>query len=238
MDETWRCHLDGDELQWELSEEDILPCGPVSRHAACTVGGNTMVMHTFRGVFVKTMASDGTITSWTEQATTGEGPEGLSMCGMTALTDESLLVYGGSTKTQQLSSDAFVLSTKTWKWTKLRSDSDDVPQARASPCAVHYGENKCVVFGGACLGGEGYDAGAGLQAQDDTWLLTVVDETKAIWERILVTSDDDECVPRARLAATLNVIPPSTPGYDGAILLSGGWDPKGGTFDDVWVLKP
>ena len=196
------------------------------------------MMHTFRGVFVKTMTSDGTSTSWVEQTTAGEGPEGLSMCAMTALTDTTLLVYGGSTKTQQLSSDAFVLNTESWEWTKLVGDDADHPQARASPCAVQCGENQCIIFGGACLGERGYEGGAGLQAQDDTWLLTVVDGTKAVWERILMSSDDESCYPKARLASSLSKIPSSASSFGGAFLLSGGWDPKGGTFDDVWVLTP
>ena len=235
LDETWR--LDLVSLRWKLSDKDKLPCGPVSRHAACTVGGNKLVMHTFRGVFVKTLDTGGRESSWTEQPTTGEGPEGLSMCAMTPLTDNSLLVYGGSTKTQELSEDAFVLNTETWEWTKLSGNNDSRPQARASPCAAQCGENQCIIFGGACLGGGGYEGGAGLQAQHDTWLLTVVDGTKAVWERVAVTNDDRNCGPKARLAATLSALPSSSSvGDSGGFLLSGGWDPKGGTFDDVWVL--
>lgn len=237
LDETWRLGLSS--LQWKLSEKDKLPCGPVSRHAACTVGDKKLVMHTFRGVFVKTLDSAGKESLWTEQPTTGEGPEGLSMCAMTPLTEDSLLVYGGSTKTQQLSADAFVLNTETWEWTKLSDDHDSRPEARASPCAAQCGENQCIIFGGVCLGGGGYEGGAGLQAQDDTWLLTVVDGTKATWERVTVTSDDKNSGPKARLAATLNAKPSSSPGGgSGGLLLSGGWDPKGGTINDVWVLTP
>ena len=207
---------------------DKLSCGPVSRHAACTVG-NKMVMHTFRGILVKTASEDGG-SLWMEQATTGDGPEGLSMCAMAPLSDNSLLIFGGSTKTQQLSADAFVLNTDTWEWTKLVIDGDNgSPEARASPCAAQCGENQCVIFGGACLGGGGYEGGAGLQAQDDTWHLTVKDGKKAAWELVKAAGDG----PKARLAATLSPLPSS----GGGLLLAGGWDPKGGTFDDAWILR-
>lgn len=225
LDEVWR--LDLETLKWTLSP-DKLPCGPVSRHAACTVG-DMIIMHTFRGVLVKSADND----SWVEQPTTGEGPDGLSMAAMVSLTDKSLLIYGGSTKTQQLSADAFVLDTEKWEWTKLLTEDDNYPQARASPCAAQCGENQCIVFGGACLGGGGYEGGAGLQAQDDTWLLTVVDESKATWELIKDVGDATDG-PKARLAATLNPLPSD----DGGFLLAGGWDPQGGTFDDAWTLRP
>jgi len=216
LEDVWR--LNGETLKWSLME-DKLPCGPVSRHAACAVG-DKIVMHTFRGV----CTFDGE--TWTEQATTGEAPEGLSMCAMTPLSDSSLLVFGGSTKTQQLSSDAFVLDTSTWEWTKLETDSDG-PSPRGSSNAAQCGDHEAVVFGGASMGASGYEGGAGLQAQDDTWLLTVGDNDKACWDRIEFSGDG----PSARLAATLS------PTVDQGLLLQGGWDPKGETFDDTWILK-
>lgn len=216
LDDVWR--LDGKSLKWELMKEK-LPCGPVSRHAGCTVG-NQIVLHTFRGI----CTFDGK--KWKEQETTGEGPEGLSMCSMTPLSDSSLLVFGGSTKTQQLSSDAFVLDTITWEWTKLDVGEDEGPSARASPCAAKCADHQAVIFGGASLASGGYEGGAGLQAQDDTWLLTVGDNHKASWDRI----DFSDAGPGARLAASLS------PTSEAELVLQGGWDPKGETFEDTWVL--
>ena len=132
LDDIWK--LNCDTMEWALLD-DKLPCGPVSRHAACTVG-DQIIMHTFRGV----CTFDGM--TWKEQATTGEAPEGLSMCAMTALNDHSLLVFGGSTKTQQLSSDAFVLDTSTWQWTKLDVGDEPGPSPRASPCAARFRDHQ------------------------------------------------------------------------------------------------
>ena len=153
------------------------------------------------------------------------------MCAMTPLSDSTLLLFGGSTKAQQLSSDAFVLDTNTWEWVKLSVDDDgERPSARASPCAARCGDHQAVVFGGASLGSGGYEGGAGLQAQGDTWLLAVGDDRKAHWDRIGVSGDDS---PHARLAATL-----SEQGEKTSLVLQGGWDPKGETFEDTWVLHP
>lgn len=220
LDDVWK--LDGQTLEWTLME-DKLPCGPVSRHTACSVG-NQIIVHTFRGVCV--MDSTG---KWTEKETTGEAPDGLSMCAMVPLSDSSVLVFGGSTKTQQLSADAFVLDTNSWTWTKLdaNDNNSDGPSPRASPCAAKWKENQAVIFGGASLGDGGYQGGAGLQAQRDTWLLSVKDNCKANWSCLDV---DNEC-PNARLAATLS------PASDGGLMLQGGWDPKGKTFEDTWVLN-
>jgi len=220
LEDMWE--LNGETLEWTVMDDHKLPCGPVSRHAACTVG-NQIVMHTFRGVFT----FDGT--KWTEQATTGEAPEGLSMCAMTPLSDSSLLLFGGSTKTQQLSSDAFVLDTNTWEWTKLDTAGDAIPSPRASPCASQCGDHQAIVFGGASLSAGGYEGGAGLQAQDDTWLLTVGNNHKACWDRVDFA---DGSSPNARLAATL-----SPTSDEDVMMLQGGWDPKGETFEDTWMLK-
>ncbi|CAB9504955.1 only protein 42 [Seminavis robusta] len=220
LDEIWTLDLTAENLEWKKEESNTLPCGPVSRHAACTVGDDTLVVHTFRGVVVLT--SDG---EWKEQETSGEAPEGLSMCAMSPLTDTSLLVFGGSTQTQQLSADAFVLDTKTWEWTKLDCSSAG-PSPRASPSAAHIGDNQCVIFGGASLGDGGYQGGAGLQAQGDAWVLTV-DGSKCVWEKIETSNG-----PKPRLAASL-----CSASSDSGLLLQGGWDPAGETFEDTWILQ-
>lgn len=173
----------------DLSSQEMAPVpgGPVSRHAACTVG-NRVVVITFRGVLVW----DGEGDSLREQPTTGEGPEGLSMwmagtlarnsgevrtddaaghflrCAVTALGGSELLVFGGSTREQRMSSDAFVLDTESWAWRKLKvAPGSAAPTPRASSCAAPVDADRCVVFGGAGLGGDGYDARAlGLSAAE------------------------------------------------------------------------
>jgi Kelch motif/Galactose oxidase, central domain len=222
--------------QWTKSQQ-TLPCGPVSRHAACTVGDTMIVVHTFRGIAVLSRTT-GNELEWNEQPTTGDAPDGLSMCAMAPLTDTSLLVFGGSTKTQELSADAYVLDTTTWTWNKLdcSSSSSSSPSPRASPCAAQIRDNQCLVFGGASLGAGGYQGGAGLQAQGDAWILTVHDgdQKKGTWTRVESESNnsDNNHGPKPRLAATL------CPWKDGGLLLQGGWDPAGETFDDTWILHP
>jgi len=201
--------------------DEALPGGPVSRHTACTVG-DVIVVHTFRGVMV--VHSDGSVT---EQETTGDAPEGVSMCAAVSLGDSRMVVYGGSTKTQELSPHVFLLDTKSWEWTKLKVAGSLVPEARASPgAALVPGTDDCVaVFGGACLGSGGYEGGAGLVAQDETWLMRVTDKD-VTWESIATDKH-----PEARLANTLS------PFQDG-LVLQGGWDPVKGTYGEPWMLRP
>ena len=251
LDDVWSfplsttAHNDNDDpspktVTWNRMQQS-LPCGPVSRHAACTVGGGTMiVVHTFRGIVVLTRTNANTNDmEWREQPTTGPAPDGKSMCAMAPLTDTSLLVFGGSTKTQQLSADAHVLDTTTWTWTQLDCSSTDSehgdgsrpssPSPRASPCAARLRDNQCVIFGGASLGSDGYQGGAGLQAQGDAWILTVHGD-KGTWNRIDTTTASDGS-PKPRLAAILTSL------NDGSLLLHGGWDPAGETFQDTWILR-
>lgn len=215
-DDVWR--LDLSSMEWR--KLDPMPCGPVSRHTACTVG-SSIIVHTFRGICV--CNNDGTLT---EHPTTGEAPDGLSMCAAASLGDDSMLLFGGSTKTQALSDVCFVLNTKTWAWRKLQSNNG--PGPRASPCGANVvgTTNQCVIFGGASLGQGGYEGGAGLVAQGETWLVTVNGDT-AEWEKLTGQG------PEGRVAATLS------PLSSGAFLLQGGWDPASkGTFDEPWLLNP
>jgi len=215
-DDVWR--LDLDAMQWH--EEDPLPCGPVSRHAACTVG-EKIIVHTFRGVLVCHLR-DGKM-KITEQTSSGEAPEGLSMCAVTSIGESSMLLFGGSTKMQELSSDAFVLDTTTWTWLKLKGTGG--PCARASPCMAPLDASKCIIFGGASLGESGYEGGRGLVAQGDTWIIDVNGDV-AEWEQIATTG------PEARIAASLSSLP------SGGYLLQGGWDPTSKeTYDIPWLLR-
>ena len=82
-DEAWQ--LDLDTMVWTAMAP--MPCGPISRHTACTLGDGTVLVHTFRGVFVLDQAS-GTLS---EKSTSGDKPpEGLSMCAASPLGDKSM----------------------------------------------------------------------------------------------------------------------------------------------------
>jgi Kelch motif/Galactose oxidase, central domain len=210
-DDAWR--LDLATMEWH--QEDPMPCGPVSRHTACTVG-TSIIIHTFRGIF---SYCNGKLT---EQTTTGDGPEVLSMCAAVSLGDDTMFLFGGSTKTQALSEASFVLDTTTWTWRKLASKAG--PGPRASSCGAPVDTNRCVIFGGASLGQGGYEGGAGLVAQDETWLVTVKGDT-AEWEKL-------DKGPEGRVAATLSPLP------SGGFVLQGGWDPASkGTYNKPWLLE-
>lgn len=204
---------------------------PVSRHAACTVG-DIVVIHTYQCVLVFRKSGDsGEVTL---QETIGEAPDGLSMCAQVSLGDSGVLIFGGSTKTQQLSDATYFLDTTSWKWTKLKNVGDSTPSARASPCAaaMHNANNQAVVFGGASIGDGGYEGGKGLTPLSDAWLVTV-DEAAgtARWKQIAV----GDVGPEARLAATLTCIY----GEGGKrMLLQGGYDSTAKeTFSEPWVLR-
>lgn len=220
--------LDIETLAW--AEQAPLPCGPVSRHTACTVG-DRIVLHTYKDGGVVVVEADGAVT---EQPTSGDAPSGLSMCACAALSETEMLVYGGSTKTQGMSADAYVLDCATWEWRKLRP-AGPAPSARGSACACKIelgfgGADTCLVFGGAGLGSDGYAGGAGLQAHDETWLLSIEGSARdeAKWQRVETATS-----PEPRVAASLSALP-GEQGY----LLQGGWHPASGkTYDEPCVFR-
>ena len=222
-DEVFR--LDLETLTWEAFAP--MPCGPVSRHAACTAGDHVLV-HTFRGLYVL----DEQQGTFREQPTTGEAPGAVSMCAFSTLgsSGHEALLFGGSTKTQEMNADAYVLDTRSWAWRKLRRSGDGSgPSPRASACAAAAGEASCIVFGGAGLGSGGYEGGRGLCASDETWRLRV-DGHDAHWE--LLGSEGDGAKPPARVAASLSALPSNR-----GLVLQGGWDPKSHeTFAKTSVL--
>ena len=143
-----------------------------------------------------------------EQPTTGEAPLGFSMSAAAPLGEHEMLLFGGSTKNQGMTADAYVLDTRTWAWRKLTA-AGAAPTPRGSACAAAVGrpvcgpnprplgidrtdacmrraradDNTCVVFGGAGLGGGGYAGGAGLTPFDETWTIKVEGDN-AVWTRL------------------------------------------------------
>jgi hypothetical protein len=256
LNDVWRYDL-ATTRTWEKLDID-LPYA-VSRHGACAVNDNSMIVsHTYQGVLVLKQRTtlgvgvDGTSQSdcmtMTVQETTGgedDRPDGLSMCAQVALGNRYVFIFGGSTRTQQLSDASYLLDTVTWKWTRLKTVPDEndnagtaplAPSARASPCGSAVPgsrDHQVIVFGGASLGGEGYAGGQGLVPLNDTWLATVnVEAGTVAWQRIAATTDAGRC-PEARLAATLNCIP----GKPRTLLLQGGYNSTAKrTFREPWIL--
>ena len=231
LDDIWRFSLETN--KWDLCSA-VLPF-PISRHSACAIGPDEIVIYTHKGILL--FSFDGRDWSVSEQPTTGDGPDGFSMCATCGISNGSssaelgqdLLVFGGSTQTQELSSATYVLCTQSWTWRKLLVVDDDTPAPLASSCAssIIGRDNQCVIFGGATLGE------TGLIPQRDTWLLTVNGDS-AEWKKIAVgggDDDDDSCRPEGRVAASLTAI------GDG-IVLQGGWDPvTKETYDQTWILS-
>jgi hypothetical protein len=236
LSDIWRFSLKTN--KWDLCSA-FLPF-PVSRHSACAIGPDDIVIYTHKGILL--FSFDGRDWSVSEQSTTGDGPDGLSMCATCGISNgysssglgQDLLVFGGSTQAQELSSATYVLCTQSWTWRKLVVDDDqqDFPAPLASSCASNVigRDNQCVIFGGATVGE------TGLIPQRDTWLLTVNGDS-AEWKKIAVggedddDDDDDSCRPEGRVAASLTAI-------GDEIILQGGYDPvTKETYDQTWVLS-
>ncbi|KAL9185866.1 hypothetical protein ACHAXT_003643 [Thalassiosira profunda] len=175
------------------------------------------VIHTFKGVLTY---KDGKIA---EQETMGDAPDALSMCAMTSIGNKVVL-FGGADKTQQMSSDVYVLDTTNWTWTKLEGNGDG-PAALASACMAPLSDNACILFGGAGLAPSGYEGGYGLQPKDEAWICTLGEKTVE-WELL-----ECERRPEARLAASLDCV------GEGRFLLQGGYDSVSKeTFGEPWIL--
>jgi len=231
-DEIYKLNIKS--LEW--TKCNPLPCGPVSRHTVTTVG-DQLIIQTY-----KEQGSDGQIVvleadgSCYIQNTIGQGPSGLSMCTAAALDDHTMVIFGGSTKTQTMSENVYLLDTNTWNWSKLENKSSEkdgrVPKPIASSSMVSIDKNTCIVFGGASIGGQGYEGGKGLVGTDETWLLHIDDEKlKAVWT---LCNPSSIVRPPSRVAATLNFFPQDS----SKLILTGGWNPKTmETYSDNWILE-
>ena len=212
LDDVWR--LDTDALEWR--QVAALPA-PVSRHSSCSFD-DKVVLHTFRDTLV---FEGGEVRV---QPTTGDAPAGLSMCAAARVGD-SMLVIGGSTRERGMSNDVYRLNTTTWEWAKMRRVGH-IPSPRASACATSLGASRCVVFGGAGLGAEGYADGMGLQPSDETYLVEVRDDDATL------TRLEHALAPTPRVAASLDTV-------DGRLVLQGGWNPTSmETFEETFGLVP
>ncbi len=196
-DDVWKF----DTIKNEWTELDTMP-DPVSRHCACRVGSK-IVVSTFRNTLV--YEND----TLKEQPTTGESPNGLSMCTCTALGDE-FIVFGGATKTQDMTNDVFVLNSKTWEWRKQSSEGD-IPTARASSAACVLNTTTCLVYGGGGIN-SAYKVGKGLYGFNDLYALRI-DDDRAIWTKLKESTNG------GRVASSLDLV-------NNVAVLHGGWNPQ------------
>jgi len=195
---------------------------PVSRHSACTVGGQ-VIAHTHKGILVKDSED-----RFNLQPTAGEGPNGLSMCSIAPYGEDSVIVFGGSSRTQNMSSDVFRLDIKTWRWTKLRVVDGIAPSPRAACCMSSTSNYSYVICGGAGISPGGYDGGKGLVTTDELWHLDVVGDT-AFFYHI-----PKEATLEPRVAATMTPLPSlmlqdsADPRHrmNSQFMVAGGWDPQ------------
>lgn len=190
----------------------------VSRHCACALGDGSVVIQTFRETCV---LSDGAVRS---QPTTGEAPVGLSMSTIVTLSEDRVVLFGGTTRTQEMFADVFALNTTTWEWSKLRS-MGDAPGPRASACAAPVGKNRFAIFGGGAIGAAGYQRGKGLRGLNESYVCDV-EGSIARWKRVGADSSE---APLPRVGASMTEV-------DGTVVMvQGGWDPNTKrTYDDTW----
>ena len=214
--------------KWSMSQA-WMPyevCG----HSACAISETKIAIHTREGTLI--YDDDLPTPSVLEQRTSGEGPEGLSWCASCGIPkagadsdntnhNQDMLIFGGSTKEKQgFSSEAFVLDTKSWKWTKLLPTSP-TPRALQSPSMASLGNNnQCILFGGAALN----QRDGTMEPTDETWLLTV-NANEAHWEQVAVGEDQDTPsllgipTPEGRVGASL------TATSSEELVLQGGYNP-------------
>jgi len=151
---------------------------------------------------------------------------------------KDVLLYGGSTG-DKYSSDAFKLDTKTWKWTKLTTISNDChPRALIDAGITSIGKNQCILYGGVSLNERQQTI-----VCDETWLLTIDDNNnEANWERIAnlpedaVDSGSAPLCPEGRTLASLLAT------SSDELVLQGGYNPLtkqtygGSAGGGTWLL--
>lgn len=212
--DTWK--YDTKESNWSRIAD--MP-EPLSRHCACTVGDDMVVIQTHKGTLVY---KNGNILA---QETIGPAPEGLSMCSIAPLGDHKVVIFGGSSRTQDMSNKVYILDTDTWSWERPPMKGV-VPLPRAGACMTGIGRNRFIVNGGAGVAQEGYNHGKGLIPYDDTHTLNVHDDG-VYWARWLMPD-----TPNGRVAASLDIV-------NSRPMLHGGWNPTSkATFDDTWTFRP
>jgi len=149
--------------------------------------------------------------TWTKLAPTGVAPAPRSACGLAALSDGRVLVYGGYSKTKDKAgkekgatlSDMFLLvpdkhddTGLKCKWVKVTQGGDKPEPPRCSfaftacnpvPGLSGWGEDKAVLFGGVTDREDGDDDDSDVETNGihgDMWLLDLATQR---WTELLVT---------------------------------------------------
>lgn len=212
--DAWRFDLD--DLSWERISD--MPSSS-SRLAACSVE-NMIVIQSREGTLV--CDGEGEINI---QETKGFAPTGLSLCCTASYLTDSVVLFGGATRTQQMSNRIYVLDTSKWTWRCLPMKGD-VPEPRASACMAPIGDSSFVVYGGAGVSSNGYENGKSLIPYGDTYTLEISGDV-AHWKRHEASTASTH--PSSRVAASLDVL-------KSCAVIHGGWDPVSkSTFDETWM---
>lgn len=197
-----------------------LPDGPVSRHTAHPLQDGRILFQTFRGTVCYQPDEDAV----ERQRTTGHAPLGFSMQSG-AVCKDKVVLFGGATSGQSMTSDVYVLNTTSWHWSCFKTDHGPTPRASSSMAPLEDASG-VIVFGGAGIPDE-YAQGKGLIPTNEAWVLRVHDAGGVTWEACQARTK-----PPARVAAIM----------ERSDLLSytvhGGWDPQTGrTLGDTWALE-
>mgnify|MGYP001176178212 CR=1 FL=1 len=190
----------------------------VSRHCAETVN-DKIVIHSFRNTLV--LKND----KIHVQETTGEKPNGLSMC-CSATIGNKMFIFGGSNKEMMINDCLYILDTDIWNWEKIKVKSI---KGVSGASMVKYDDKSLLVFGGAYLSQNGYNGGKGLIPSNE--LFKVYENEKGEY---LCSTYDTFDRPEARVANSMNLI-----NNDGTsiIVMHGGWSPiTMDTFDETWMI--
>lgn len=216
-DDIWTFHASAE--RWTRSACS-LPDGPVSRHTAHRLNDGRVLLQTFKGSAIYCPKEDRV----ERRATTGESPMGLSMQSGSELKDRVVL-FGGATSSQTMTSNVYVLNTTTWHWTCFQAEHG--PSPRASSCMAPLADSSGVlVFGGAGIA-DAYDHGRGLVPTNEAWILRFPGGGDPLWAQC----DASIGLPAPRVAAIMERT-------DSSFTIHGGWDPGSGmTFDDTWTLE-
>jgi hypothetical protein len=213
LDDIWRMRVATGE--WS-KHPSALPGGGDERMASCAMPCGIVVLRTDRlGVIVY----DGE--GVRAQPTSGDRPPPGHSRAMAALDDRYVLVAGGSSATGALSDATYVLDTHAWHWTRPPATTMTFTP-RMGAAAVGLGDGRVVLFGGATYELEHH---CGMVALDDTWIFDGRDHR---WAQVECPTVETEPPPAARFGASLCRVGTT-------LVLHGGWNPDGASFDDTYV---
>ena len=185
---------------------------PTSRHVSVHLQDKGLILiHTFwnnNSVLLFDPVADTLV----EQETTGECPNGFSMQSA-GIVGNKMILFGGSTRNQYMTSDTFILDLKTWTWTRKVSDPCLTSRASASMGVIN---DTCIIYSGGTMGQDG------LTPLPELLMSNISHDTK--WNIEQTTG------PPPRVASALLPLRNN-------FFVFGGWSPKTfETFSDVWMM--